>query len=696
MKNFEYKRKSITVVASLLMCIVMVLGMVGCGKKDVASDNDETTNASTYEYVHREVAEPVYHNAAEKFAEGTGEKNNPYLISTVEELVLFSELVNNDELDGKYLKAYYKLAEDIALNDVSSFGEWASKGPEFSWKPIGLNWEFEGVFDGDGHTISGMYINVDIDSEKTETSSYKYGLFSKNNGTVKNVKVENSYICVSGNCYTNDVGTIVAVNQADGVIKNCKADSVIECYDAKSGGITGLNEGLVENCEFSGSVAEIKDYSMNMLGGIAGESRGKIINCTNNGSITADKISIEHAGGIVASLSDGTVENCVNNGSINCDNGKETEEKPISVYGNEVGGIAGKIFSTKIGGEEFQNKEISVVNCVNNGEIKGAMHGAGMVASVNNDGSDYPVKITGCSNNGKVSAGGYSAGIVADAKCSGKELAIENCKNTADISKSNSAGVLALLMPTKGEVNIKNCENTGNISNSDLYSAGIICCMYYSQDVDGAVNVEGCVNSGKITTPVSGGGIIGIINSTGVLSISEESVLNVKNCSNVGEIYTTNSNSFIGGIIGGLGLKDVACNVSDCVNSGDLTVEDVEPSKETTESVKEMELSRMCGGIIGRVGDTLLLSTSADRGNTENVNSEKASIKVINCKSTGKFNVPDENKYKYSDGENIYTNHIGGIIGNCSGEDGYAFYVKDCDFTNADKMLGTEEIRVEK
>ncbi len=558
-------------ITSLLLASLFAFSFAGCNKND--KDNSNVIEPATYEYEYRDLAEPVYIKAADTFAGGSGTEEDPYQISTAEELAYLSELINNSKVGSDYRKAYYKLTADISINEGSNADTWASVAPEYSWNPIGIYYySFEGVFDGGDHTISGLFINVDCRDDQTTN---KYGLFGNNDGVIKNVNIENSYICISG--LSRDIGSIAGDNGKEGIITNCKSNAIIDCYDAVCGGIVGTNYGLVETTSYSGAIKELRDYTYNYLGGIAGKSSGTISNCINNGTITSGLIAIDYAGGIVGRLDDGKVDHCINNGILDCDNGEAVEDRPIDTFGNKVGGIVGCLYSSKIGGNEYSNKDISVSNCENNGDIFSGMMAAGIVASASNSGSDYFVRINNCINNAKIVSGSSQAGIVADASCSGAELTISECTNTAAISDGLSAGIVCKLTPTSGNVSITECVNSGDIQSSELYAGGIIRSVYVFGDISAKLLVNGCSNTGKITTPESGGGIIGFINSTGTLSVSDEASLKINSCVNKGEIFTYSSNSFIGGIVGGFGLKGVPSEITNCINTGTLSVDDKAP-----------------------------------------------------------------------------------------------------------------------
>ena len=149
-----------------------------------------------------------------KPAYGDGSEGNPYLISTREELYWFAKLVNG-QLSGvsKNTAACAKLTADITVNTevLKSDGTLADDTSNFaSWTPIGCYRSsltyYTGTFDGQGHTVSGLYYN-------SITSSFAafISLFGGNKGTIKNVGVVDSYFYSVGNsggvCGRN-IGTV--------------------------------------------------------------------------------------------------------------------------------------------------------------------------------------------------------------------------------------------------------------------------------------------------------------------------------------------------------------------------------------------------------------------------------------------------------------------------------------------------------
>ena len=149
-------------------------------------------NYPTYRQ-NSDIASDVWQgDIANNYSGGTGTADDPYLIATPEQLARmigydvltnYSDVIKNGS-NGKY----YKLISDIYLNDISS-DTWYNGDKLNSWY-TGTSSYFLGNFNGNGHTIYGLYFPSD-----TEYA----GLFPYISGwnsdiTIKNLTVSNSYI----------------------------------------------------------------------------------------------------------------------------------------------------------------------------------------------------------------------------------------------------------------------------------------------------------------------------------------------------------------------------------------------------------------------------------------------------------------------------------------------------------------------
>lgn len=678
-------------VITLFLIATICFSSTACSGSDgdnskTATDDSAASTSTEYKYEFRELAEPEYIKPAEEFSGGTGTAEDPYQIADEAELSLMSEKLNNDESRNDYSSCYYVLTDDISLNDTENYQNWSEEGPQYSWKPISKGaYNFTGTFDGNGHTVSGIYININIEDENAIDS--KVGLFGSVEGTVKNLNIDKSYICASG--YTGKIGGICgeAYNE-NAHLSNCKSAVNIDTYDAYCGGIVGLSTGSVKisDCVFSGEINQVKDNANNIIGGILGNGSAQIENCENKGTISSNATDAEHIGGIAGRLSEGSIKECKNTGKVL--GGTDANEEGIGV---SAGGIVGSLYISNIGGESA-SKGITVNNCENLGEVSGAYHTAGIAAELSNDKSENAITVSGCKNSGKVSGSEKISGIISLINSEGADINIENCENNTEISGNEAGGIIREIFGVKGKLSINGCTNSANITSEGLYCAGIVTYVTLSKDTDIKINLEKCTNNGKIVTSECGGGIIGFSDNSTALSSTENTEFSLKGCINNGDVYTSSSNAFIGGIAGNLGLAEVKTTLTDCANTGLLEFEDNAPDDETTnaQADERFQLTRMCGGIIGRVGSGLVLVADSSKGNDENVNKDDAYIQIADCYSNGKFVVPDEEKYLNADGTPIYTNVIGGIIGCCTGETEFSLNVTDCGYCNVERGMGEE------
>jgi len=255
------------------------------------------------------------------FASGDGTEMNPYIISTKKQLEDFSKLVN---FGMNFSNKYLKLGAHIAFNDTANWQNWANNPPINKWTPIGkssylFETLFKGTFDGNGFTISGIYINSKSDYQ---------GLFAESNGTIKNLGVIASY--VRGGM---DIGGLAGRNNGE-ISKSYYVGDVIgyESGYSQIGGIAGTNRGTISNSYSAGTASG--DWK---VGGLVGKNtlRSVINNSYSTVKVTGGKYDI---GGLVGenasirSTRDGTVNNSYYNKETSCQNdegkgiGKTTKE----------------------------------------------------------------------------------------------------------------------------------------------------------------------------------------------------------------------------------------------------------------------------------------------------------------------------------------------------------------------------------
>lgn len=285
------------------------------------------------------------------------EEEGVYQIGTGAELAWFANAVNSGSTSAKAV-----LTADIDL----AGGNWTSIGTSAN--------KFAGTFDGQGHKITHM--NIDVSGTKAADVQYK-GLFGYVMGTasahavIKNLKV-------GGSVKLKCTGSVASANSAAvaGYAKYADFSMVVNAAQVTAvrsagnwqyvGGIAGNAEGC--NFEKCANAGDVSGYQY--VGGIAGYSKTTVFEqCINDGDITA---GTTYGAGIVTYLSDATskVEECYNTGTVKCGT-------------NYAAGIVSYV---KVAGT-------NVVNCFNYGYVdcEGANSGL-LIGNINVAG----VNVTNC------------------------------------------------------------------------------------------------------------------------------------------------------------------------------------------------------------------------------------------------------------------------------------------------------------
>ena len=222
---------------------------------------------------------------------GSGTLNDPYIIANGDELAFFAQQVN---VGVTYEGVYFKLSYDISLGNY----EFGTIGTDSSY--------FKGVFDGNGHTISGLTIN----------SNQQYvGLFSLTSGTIKNLGV---YGTVTQTTETNLAAAGMLVGQLlnGGTISDCYTVGTLtsnSTYTIHCGGLVGYSKGTITNSYSSADVKATSSSLISYAGGLIGYLEGTVTNSVAYGDVYAkgSTDSYSRNGGFVGSSSaSATITNC--------------------------------------------------------------------------------------------------------------------------------------------------------------------------------------------------------------------------------------------------------------------------------------------------------------------------------------------------------------------------------------------------
>ncbi len=238
-----------------------------------------------------------------KYGGGSGAETAPYLIFTAEQF----DAIGAEPADWD---KHFKLMADI---DLSGY-----PGAELHIVGMDAGDPFSGVFDGNGHKISGL-------GRRSSGEFHSAPLFGYVTGEVKGVGLIDPNVGgrllyytgslvgdnhgVVSSCYAYDVnvvgggwnaGGLVGWNSAEGMMIDCNSTGVVS--DRCAGGLVGKNAGTMTGCRTAAVVT-----GNSPVGGLAGTNvNGTIANSCSHATVTGD----DRTGGLVGHNSGGTITRC--------------------------------------------------------------------------------------------------------------------------------------------------------------------------------------------------------------------------------------------------------------------------------------------------------------------------------------------------------------------------------------------------
>lgn len=295
-------------------------------------------------------------NAASAFDGGSGTKEDPYQIATAEQLAYLAVKANEGTLHT--LGDYYILTNNIDLS-------------AHQWVPIGRGTSkeskyFDGYFNGNGKTITGLYVDE-------STDGYLAGLFGLLTGQVTDLTIEDAYVKTAGE---NSSAGILAgrISNRGTKVTNCHVSGTVES-DVFAGGLTGYaSYTKFESCSAKAKVSA----TGNNIGGFIGEGfAASFTDCAAEGSVTGSwccggfagviwyNAKAKHCiadvnvtatdwitGGFVGSTEQNTsISDCVALGNVS---------NPITSTSTKLGGFVGSM-----------DNSISIQNCRAAGTVQG-------------------------------------------------------------------------------------------------------------------------------------------------------------------------------------------------------------------------------------------------------------------------------------------------------------------------------------
>lgn len=437
----------------------------------------------------------------------SGEEGQPqqadgvYQISTGGELKWFAGLVNGTlENVDQNAAASAVLTADISLSD-------------FIWTPIGSkDTPFAGSFDGQGHAISGLYIDAQGDyqalfgyasadaviahfsvSGSVEANgSYVAGILAAGEASMNDLHNSCSVVATGG--YVGGVAGYISASAAriEGCTNSGSIYTSAETGEYKGGyigGVVGRCDGTVENCANSGMVSGYQD-----VGGVAGYTH-QPSGCTN----IADVFAISKEVGGVFGFSSGA-ENCVNYGTVTVSgvfqNNRYASESiggvigygsgaNLTNYGKVQYSASGNVNTNWIGGivGRFTG---NVRDCINYGDVSAC---GSYVGGIGSGGRSYTATVTRCVNHGNIindTASGNGTGGVAS------YAMVDQCYNTGDVRGFDGVGgVLGISQNLRSKL-------TGGASAS--YNLGrVVGNNYVGGVAGGGAKLTSCYNVGSVS-----------------------------------------------------------------------------------------------------------------------------------------------------------------------------------------------------
>ena len=305
---------------------------------------------------------------------GSGTEADPFVISSLDELKIFRDMVNaGTTFDNQFVV----LTADIDLNNEA-------------WTPIGSSSaKFLGCFDGNNNTISNLYVSINGNNAGLFGFAY----------AIKNVRIHNAK--VSGLVC---VGALVGeLETSVSIVDNCHVTGNIQITGENSvGGLAGKGYTSIKNSSVIGDGAGTSfvlgvygsTEEGDNVGGIIGHlSEGNTLGVFNSTVKNIKVIGTRKVGGIVGTTGreNDIIGNSVDGIVIECTATAEYANSNAST--TTIGGIVGNYFGSAASGGILQDSSVSNVEFVlGNAKSAGTLVGGDRV---NNGGAPVGVEASG-------------------------------------------------------------------------------------------------------------------------------------------------------------------------------------------------------------------------------------------------------------------------------------------------------------
>ena len=342
------------------------------------------------------------------------------------------------------------------------------------WAPIA---DLTGVFDGNGHKISGLRVT---DTENGRNG----GLFDVIEGSVKNLTIsgavvgaldaDNNFIDMTDDEKTSGylrVAALAAILDEDASAENCVVKNSKIYGTSAVGALIGVSKGSVNGCDVTGC-------------DIYGIYPGK-----NGGGYSNENFFPTCVGGFAGTVVSGTVKNC------------SVETVKINSWLSNAGWITGG-FAGQVGAQKavIDSCVVDKTN-VNGYQLVGGFAGMLLHATIRNSSSNASVY-------GFEEAGGFLGQSGGTDFISDKNDAItENCSATGNVNAVTKGGGFvgaAVNSVTYDSYATGNVKVTGTFSSWNLGPAG-----GFAGLANGKAGFIRCYATGDVSAPKGAGGFVG-------------------------------------------------------------------------------------------------------------------------------------------------------------------------------------------
>lgn len=350
---------------------------------------------------------------------GTGTEDDPYQIGTAQELAWLAYAVNNQMESAGYCAV---LTADIDLGYCR-------------WPVIGIlssngQRAYTGTFDGQGHTVSGLYIT-------SLGGRQKLGLFGvAQDAVIENLTVRGSIELTGVKSYDMTAGYIIGGLLGSGEVKDGKGVTIRNCVSQVDISVSFVKDQKAQRASVSG-----------LVGRLSGSGSHEITDCRNEGRVyTSFEPGAYYLGGFGGDGGQGGIvgfidasarlERCVNTGTV---------------YAGRAAGVGGIVGNAGANGVTITLNQCANQGAVSN-DIGGALLRKGGTGGIIGLAPTGSITVSSCYNTGVVAGSAIVGGILGGEKgehsssqYGNKNLTLENCDNAGALQVGTATTLVGSL-----------------------------------------------------------------------------------------------------------------------------------------------------------------------------------------------------------------------------------------------------------